>query len=109
MQLNWKMVEDYRKEKPLSVDLCSSPTTVYLNRNVEQLTKTDDEGNEVTYWSCQRAQMSLDEYKEYEEASGIFTTPDFLSLQERLDEQEVVTAEIALNTEYSACLQELSL
>lgn len=91
------------------MDTTSSPKTVYLNRNVCKKNKTNENGENVEFWSCERAQLSLAEYEELKQTEGIFSMPEFLSMREQLNNQELIIAEIQVNSEYSICLQELSL
>lgn len=110
MKIIWVKVEDYRTDEPEAVDKTSSPTTVYLNKNVKRATKQDPQSGEVIeYWSCERATMSLKEYEEYERMAQVFTTQEFEQLKTQVAEQSITLAEVAVNTEYSVCLQELSM
>ena len=50
-------------EKPLAVDFSSSPTTVYLRRNIEQVEKEDPETKEVVLvWQADEATISKTDY-----------------------------------------------
>lgn len=46
---------------PEPVDCTSSPTTVYLNRNVHEVEKQDEEGTH-TVFRYEQAQITKDEY-----------------------------------------------
>lgn len=110
MKIVWVTVEDYRQEQPEAIDTASSPSTVYLNRNVKRTTKTDPQsGEEIEFWSCTRATLSRAEYEEYERMAQIFTMPEYEALKSQVEEQQLTLAEVAVNTEYSVCLQELSM
>ena len=53
--------------------------------------------------------MSLSEYEEYEQMAQLFTMPEYEELKAQVAEQQLALAEVAVNTEYSVCLQELSM
>lgn len=110
MKIVWVTVEDYRGKQPEAIDKASSPTTVYLNKNVTRETKTDPQsGAEIEFWRCDRATLSLSEYEEYEQMAQLFTMPEYEALKAQVAEQQLALAEVAVNTEYSVCLQELSM
>lgn len=110
MKIKWITVEDYNPEKPEAVDTKSSPTTVYLNKNIIRETKTDPMSDEpISYWQCERAALTLEEYAEYEQMQQLFTMPEYERLKNQVQDQQLVLADIAVNTEYSVCLQELSM
>lgn len=87
----------------------SSPTTVYLNRNVKRCSKQDSEGNTVEYWECERLQLSTEEYKELKLKEEVFLSPEFQTLIDTVAQQSVTLAETQLNAEYMICLQELAM
>jgi len=63
---DWKIVRGTQVEKPAEVDGFSSTQTVYLRRNIEQITVTDETTNEkVTMWQYEERQMSTAEYTQY--------------------------------------------
>lgn len=108
MKIVWVAVEDYRPTQPEAIDKASSPTTVYLNKNVTREKKTDPQsGEEIEFWRCERATLSLSDYEEYEQMAQLFTTPEYEALKAQVAEQQLTLAEVAVNTEYSVCLQEL--
>lgn len=108
-RIEWQKVKDFGTDKPKTVDLSSSPTTVYLNRNVARQMETDEDGNQTEFWLCDRAEMSAEEYEAYKENEGVFTTPEFMELKEQLEEQGTALMEMELNSEYSVCLQEMEM
>lgn len=55
--------EGSQAEKPLELEITKS--AVYLRRNIEQFTRTEQDGNEVTLWGYDEAQLTPDEYAEY--------------------------------------------
>ena len=62
----WKLVQGSQIEKPLEVDTFSSPTTVYLRRNIEQVEFKDEMAEETfTMWQYEERQMTKAEYSQY--------------------------------------------
>lgn len=61
---DWKMQHGTQPERPEEVDRTSSPTTVYLRRNIEQVEIPVSEGSEetVTQWQYEEKEMSVEEY-----------------------------------------------
>lgn len=68
MEIIWNTVEGYQPTRPLEIDTTSSPTTVYLRRNIEEVPNVDPMGEpaEGTHWRYEEAQLTLDEYWEYQ-------------------------------------------
>lgn len=66
-ELQWKVHEGFQEERPLDEDTISSPTTVYLRRNIEEVPNVDTEGEETggTHWRYEEAELTLDEYWQY--------------------------------------------
>lgn len=63
---NWKLVQGTQLNKPLEVDNYSSPTTVYLRRNIEQIEIQDSMSEEkYTVWQYEERQMTKAEYSQY--------------------------------------------
>jgi len=109
MKLVWVTVEDYKPTQPEAIDTTSSLTTVYINKNVKRATKKDPmTGESIAYWQCDRATLSVEEYGTYLEMQQLYTMPEFEALKNQVTEQQLAMAEIAVNTEYSVCLQEMS-
>ena len=93
----WKKVSSKQKEFPVEVDRRSSPTTVYLRRNIEQVTVMDREtGKAVTEWQYEEKQMNKEEYA------------DMLLTQMATEDMKAMVLDTALNAEYTACLMELN-
>lgn len=62
---DWRTVYGDINNKPALVDTTSSPTTVYLRRNIEEVEVTDDMGDEpVTrkQWKYEERTCTHDEY-----------------------------------------------
>lgn len=110
MKTKWITVEDYNPERPVEVDTVSSPTTVYLNKNITRESKTDlMTGETISFWKCERAALTRSEYEQYEQMQQVFGMPEFEALRSQMQAQQLTMDEIVVNTEYSVCLQELSM
>ena len=105
MQIIWKKVTGCQPNKPDEVDTTSSPTTVYLRRNINQKEITQNEET-ITVWEYEEAQLSLEEYKEYSEMAQICSTPEMEKMKERLEVQEQIIAALAADAEYTSCMLE---
>lgn len=66
-ELQWKQHEGYQEEKPLSVDTTSSPTTVYLRKNIVPVPNIGPDGEEAegTHWQYDEAELTPGEYWQY--------------------------------------------
>lgn len=52
--------------KPAAIDTTSSKTAVFLRKNIEQITRQDEQsGEEVTLWSYDEAKLTNAEYTAY--------------------------------------------
>lgn len=51
--------------EPDEVDAVSSPTTVYIRKNIRQDTVQDVDGNEFTVWKYDEAKVSRQDFEEY--------------------------------------------
>lgn len=51
--------------KPETIDTTSSKTSVHLRRNIKETTRTDDEGDETTWYEYEESKMTNAEYEEY--------------------------------------------
>lgn len=65
---DWKMVTGTQPERPEEIDRISSPTTVYLRRNIEQVEKEEEvDGTEQIYktteWRYEEKEMTIEEYE----------------------------------------------
>jgi hypothetical protein len=64
LNLNYKTVE--ADTEPVDIDLTSSPTTVYINKNAHQEEKTDIVTGETRIvWIYDQAQVNRQEYDNY--------------------------------------------
>lgn len=61
--MEWKQVEGYQPERPKEVDAESSPTTVYLRRDIESVPNVEDGvETEGTHWQYEEAQLTKEEF-----------------------------------------------
>lgn len=76
MQLNWKYAES--TVRPLSVDTTSSPTTVYLNRNIVE-NEREYEGETTMWYKFETAALTREEYAEYKADQRMSDIEDVLA------------------------------
>ena len=64
---DWKKVTGTQPDKPEEVDRTSSPSTVYLRKNIEQVTRevegSDGKKQTVTEWQYDEKEMTVKEYE----------------------------------------------
>lgn len=62
---DWKKVTGTQPDKPEEVDRTSSPSTVYLRKNIEQVTREveGNDGETVTEWQYDEREMTVEEYE----------------------------------------------
>lgn len=108
MQITWRTTQGTQAEKPQEIDTTSSPSTVYLRKNISQVDAKSGEET-IKVWQYEEAQLTPEEYEEYLEISQIFNTPEMEMMKSQMEDQQLVLASVAANTEYVACLQELNM
>ena len=59
---DWKKVFGSQKNKPSSLDTSTSKSYVYQRRNIERVTHTDDDGNEIELWEYEERKLTREEY-----------------------------------------------
>ena len=91
MQITWKQVTGYQTEKPGELDITSSPSTVYLRKNIRQV--EIEQGEEtVSAWSYEEAELNLSEYAQYKEELESMNTAGYKAQEEN---QEVLMEALA--------------
>lgn len=64
---DWKKVTGTQPERPEEIDRTSSPSTVYLRKNIEQVEKevegADGKMQTVTEWQYDEKEMTVEEYE----------------------------------------------
>ena len=85
MQLNWKYTES--TGRPLDVDEVSSPTSVYLAKNIVEKQRKDTDGETVTYYEYQSAVLSKAEYNMYL-TEKLQSDVDFLAMMTDVDMED---------------------
>ena len=64
---DWKKVTGTQPERPEEIDWTSSPSTVYLRKNIEQVEKevegADGKMQTVTEWQYDEKEMTVEEYE----------------------------------------------
>lgn len=107
MRITWKQVTGSQQSKPSEIDTISSPSTVYLRRNIEKTEITNDDET-ISVWKYDEAQLTREEYEGYLKVSQIFQTPEMERMKEKLATQELSIAALAADAEYTACMLDMA-
>lgn len=83
LQINWKTVTGTQERRPELEDTASSPTTVYLRKNVRRTLEQGQNAEAHYVWQYEEAALSLEEYEEYKELVAQIETPAIQHLQEQ--------------------------
>lgn len=92
----WKKITGTQPEVPAEVDAVSSPTTVYLRKNIKQITQTDENGESVQMWEYEEREMTV---AEYSDMLASLETPATKMIMQSLSALELSMEEIALGME----------
>lgn len=94
VKLIWKEVVGNQEKKPALTDTKSSPTTVYIRKNVKRVLITQQDGSSAYAWQYEEAALNLAEYAEYEELVAQIETPAIQALQEQNSILQAALADI---------------
>lgn len=83
LQINWKPVTGTQERRPELEDTASSPTTVYLRKNIRRTLVQGQNAEAYYVWQYEEAALSQEEYEEYKELVAQIETPAIQSLQEQ--------------------------
>lgn len=86
MQLNWKYTES--TGRPLDVDDVSSPTSVFLAKDIVEKQRENVDGEMQTYFEYQCAVLSKTEYNTYLEEQNR-SDIDYIAMMSDIDLEEV--------------------
>ena len=81
--------EGTQAEKPAELDRTSSPSTVYLRKNIIQKVRTDEDGTEVIVWEYEEAEMTSAEFEKYEKLLIQAESPAITQLQQQISELQM--------------------
>lgn len=81
--------EGTQAEKPAELDRNSSPSTVYLRKNIVQKVRTDEDGTEVIVWEYEEAEMTSEEFEKYEKLLIQAESPAITQLQQQISELQM--------------------
>lgn len=94
VKLAWKEVTGNQEKKPALTDTTSSPTTVYIRKNIKRVLITQPDGSSAYAWQYEEAALTLAEYAEYEELVAEIETPAIQALQEQNSVLQAALADI---------------
>lgn len=82
LKMNWQTVTGTQEKRPELVDATSSPTTVYIRKNVRREI-VNQEAEPFYAWAYEEAALSREEYAEYEEMVAQIEAPAMQALKEQ--------------------------
>ncbi len=91
MQIEWKKITGTQAERPAELDTTSSPNTVYLRKNIEEV-EIESGGSKITAWSYDEAQLTIAEYEQYKVEAKEMETLGYVANK---DNQEVLMEAVA--------------
>ncbi len=106
MKIEWRTVTGSQEKKPEAIDKTSSSQYVYLRRNIERITKTDEKGGSVLLWKYEEAEVTQEEYEKYDTIATELLQSEISLLESKQSEQNSVTN---ANIEYLAMMAGIEL
>lgn len=94
LKIVWKEVVGNQEKKPTLTDTTSSPTTVYIRKNVKRVLITRTDESSAYAWQYEEAALTLAEYAEYEDLVAQVETPAIQALQEQNSILQAALADI---------------
>ena len=91
MQITWRTTKGTQSKKPVAIDTTSSPSTVYLRKNIAQIEEKSGEET-IKAWQYEEAQLTLEEYAQYQAELEECST---LANKEHRENDEVIMEAIA--------------
>lgn len=101
MKIEWRTVTGSQAEKPEAIDKTSSSQYVYLRRNIERITQTDEKGGSVLLWRYEEAEVTQKEYEQYDTIATDLLQSEINNLDSKQTKQNLV---IQANMEYLAMM-----
>jgi hypothetical protein len=100
MVIVYQQREGTQESKPSVVDFDSSKTYVYLRRNIERTSRTEEEGNVVFFWSYEEAKLTHEEYEQYiKETEDVTTAMMMQQFNDLVASQELSDITVEMNHE----------
>lgn len=90
LNLEYKKRQGFMQEAPLEVDKTSSPSTVYLRKDIKKIEAVEDTAE---HWEYEEAQLTKEEYIEYLEQIAQLKSAPMQALMQRMSDLELAIAE----------------
>lgn len=90
LNLEYKKRQGFMQEAPLEVDKTSSPSTVYLRKDIKKVEAIEDTAE---HWEYEEAQLTKEEYIEYLEQIAQLKSAPMQALMQRMSDLELAIAE----------------
>ena len=65
MKIEYRVVKGSQATRPAEIDTTSSPSTVYLRKEIKRITEVDEQGEETYLWQYEEAELTPEEYEQY--------------------------------------------
>lgn len=91
LTMDWKTRQGTQAEKPAILDTASSPSTVYLRKNIVQKTVKEQDNTKHKVWEYDEVAFSVSDYEREPAAIN-----EMAALIEQAEESQSNTAEILL-------------
>lgn len=110
MKIVWETVTGSQENRPEVIDKTSSGKYVYLRRNFQRITRTDENSGKVVLWQYEEAKVTQEEYAQYDtvvmeivraELDAIAAEQEtaYRAISSRADDLENATCEQSENVE----------
>lgn len=103
MTINWTITEGC--EQPLEIDDTSSPTAIFLRKNIQEIEKENQDGTTIPMWQYEEAILSK---KEYPNFTGTMELINMLQEEKNTAMQEQIDT-MSANIDYIAMMQDIGL
>lgn len=105
MEIRWRTVKGSQEEKPDVIDKTSSEKYVYLHRNIERITQTED-GGAVHLWQYDEAVVTHEDYEKDPNIATEVLQAEIDRLETKLENQNLTNQ---ANVEYIAMMSGIEL
>ena len=81
--------EGTQAERPSELDRTSSPSTVYLRKEITKSERIEEDGTKVEVWEYEEAQMTHAEFEEYEKLLIQAESPAIVQIQQQISDLQM--------------------
>lgn len=106
MKIVWETVTGSQESRPEAIDKTSSGKYVYLRRNFQRITRTNENSGTVVLWQYEEAKVTQEEYAQYDTVVMEIVQAELDSMA---SEQAEHNAAMLANIEYIAMMADIDL